>query len=70
MQMPVRTVSLIAVCINAVCDNRGRIRGFDACFDPIFDFWVKERGKRVAFRMMSESMHSPSKYGTPAWGFE
>jgi len=35
--------------------------GFDTYFDPIFDFWVKQRGKRVAFRVMSESMHSPSK---------
>ena len=44
--------------------------GFDAYFGPIFDFWVKQRGKRVAFRVMSESMHSPSKYATPAWVFE
>ena len=44
--------------------------GFDAYFGPIFDFWVNQRGKRVAFRVMSESMHSPSKYATPAWVFE
>ncbi len=44
--------------------------GLDAYFGPIFDFWVEQRGKRVAFRVMSESMHSPSKYVTPAWVFE
>lgn len=44
--------------------------GFDAYFGPIFDFWVEQRGKRVAFRVMSESMHSASKYVTPAWVFE
>jgi len=44
--------------------------GFDAYFGPVFDFWVKQRGKRVAFRVMSESMHSPSKYATPPWVFE
>ena len=39
--------------------------GFDAYFRPIFDFWVNHRGKRVAFRVMSESMHSASiKAGT------
>jgi hypothetical protein len=44
--------------------------GLDAYFRPIFDFWVHQRGKRVAFRVMSESMHSSSKYATPAWVFE
>jgi hypothetical protein len=44
--------------------------GFDAYFGPLFDFWVKERGKRVAFRVMSESMHSRSKYATPKWVFD
>lgn len=40
---------------------------FDDYFEPIFDFWVKQRGKRVAFRVMSESMHSKLKYVTPKW---
>ena len=44
--------------------------GFDAYFDPIFEFWVSERGKRVAFRVMSESMHSRSTHVTPKWVFE
>ena len=43
--------------------------GLAAYFEPIFDFWVKQRGKRVAFRVMSESMHSSSKYVTPQWAF-
>ena len=40
---------------------------FDEYFEPIFDFWVKQRGKRVAFRVMSESMHSKLQYVTPKW---
>ena len=43
---------------------------FDDYFDPIFDFWVQQRGLRVAFRVMSQSMHSSSQYATPAWVFE
>ncbi|MFC1716794.1 DUF4832 domain-containing protein [Candidatus Poribacteria bacterium] len=42
---------------------------FDEYFGPIFDFWVKQMGKRVAFRVMSESMHSRAKYVTPEWVF-
>ena len=42
---------------------------FDEYFNPIFDFWVKKMGKRVAFRIMSESMHSGTKYVTPEWVF-
>ncbi len=44
--------------------------GFDAYFKPIFDFWVRQRGKRVAFRVMSESMHYRGKYATPQWVFD
>ncbi len=44
--------------------------GFDAYFKPIFDFWVRQRGKRVAFRVMSESMHYRGKYATPKWVFD
>ncbi|MEJ2702090.1 MAG: DUF4832 domain-containing protein [Sedimentisphaerales bacterium] len=44
--------------------------GFDAYFQPIFDFWVRQRGKRVAFRVMSESMHYRGKYATPKWVFD
>ncbi len=33
---------------------------FESYFEPIFTFWVEKMGKRVAFRVMSESMHSPS----------
>lgn len=54
------------------CDveGEGPGSGFDEYFGPIFDFWVKQRGKRVAFRVMSESMHSRSKYVTPKWVFD
>ncbi len=51
-------------------EAEGPGKGFDAYFGPIFDFWVGQRGKRVAFRVMSESMHSRSNYVTPAWVFE
>lgn len=43
---------------------------FDAYFKPIFELWVKQRGKRVAFRFMSENMHSRQKYVTPKWVFD
>jgi hypothetical protein len=42
---------------------------FDEYFGPTFDFWVNKMGKRVAFRIMSESMHSRTKYVTPEWVF-
>ena len=44
--------------------------GFDAYFEPIFDFWIRQRGKRVAFRVMSESTHYRGKYATPKWVFD
>jgi len=44
--------------------------GFDKYFEPIFDFWVRQRGKRVAFRVMSESTHYRGKYATPKWVFD
>ncbi|MHC4629247.1 MAG: DUF4832 domain-containing protein, partial [Planctomycetota bacterium] len=44
--------------------------GFDKYFKPIFDFWVRQRGKRVAFRVMSESTHYRGKYATPKWVFD
>jgi hypothetical protein len=43
---------------------------FDEFFAPIFDFWVKQHHKRVAFRVMCQSMHSRSKYVTPQWVFD
>lgn len=53
------------------CDleAEGPDSGIADYFDPIFEFWVKERGKRVAFRVMSESTHSRSKHVTPEWVF-
>ncbi len=48
----------------------GPAAGFDAYFEPIFDFWVRQRGKRVAFRVMSESTHYRGKYATPKWVFD
>ena len=43
---------------------------FDEYFEPIFDYWVRQRGKRVAFGPMSESMHSRLEYVTPKWVFD
>ncbi|HID22941.1 MAG TPA: DUF4832 domain-containing protein [Planctomycetaceae bacterium] len=43
---------------------------FEEYFQPIFDFWVKRLGKRVAFRIMSESMHARTEYATPKWVFD
>ncbi len=43
---------------------------FDEYFGPIFDFWVEKLGKRVAFRVMSESTHFRGKYATPEYVFE
>ena len=43
---------------------------FDEYFGPLFDAWVKQAGKRVAFRFMSESMHSNTKYVSPKWIFD
>jgi hypothetical protein len=43
---------------------------FDEYFGPIFDYWVKQCGKRVAFRFMSESMHSNTMYVSPKWIFD
>lgn len=53
------------------CDleEEGPGSGIEEYFEPIFDFWVKEHGKRVAFRVMSESTHSRAKYVTPEWVF-
>jgi hypothetical protein len=42
---------------------------FDEYFGPIFDLWVNRWGKRVAFRFMSENMHSRRQYVTPKWVF-
>jgi hypothetical protein len=44
--------------------------GFDAYFGPVFDFWVRQRRKRVAFRVMSESTHYRGQYATPKWVFD
>lgn len=43
---------------------------FEEVFGRLFDFWVRARGKRVAFRVMSENPNSKSRYVTPAWVFE
>jgi len=43
---------------------------FDKYFGPKFDFWVKKRGKRLAFGVMSQSMHGRPKYVTPKWVFD
>ncbi|MDH7569051.1 MAG: DUF4832 domain-containing protein [Armatimonadota bacterium] len=52
-----------------VPEREGEYR-FAEYFDPIFDLWVKQWGKRVAFRFMAESMHSREKYVTPKWVFD
>ena len=50
-------------------DAQGKYR-FDEYFGPIFDLWVKRWQRRVAFRFMSENMHSRRKYVTPQWVFD
>ncbi len=42
---------------------------FEEYFGPRFDFWVKQCGKRVAFRVMCQSMHSRGQV-TPQWAFD
>lgn len=51
-------------------EEEGPGSGFAEYFEPIFDFWVRQRGCRVAFRVMSESMHSSREYATPKWVFQ
>jgi len=43
---------------------------FDEYFGPRFDAWVKAHGKRVAFRVMCQNMHSANDYVTPKWVFD
>lgn len=43
---------------------------FDDYFGPRFDFWVGQHHKRVAFRVMCQSMHSRRTYVTPKWVFD
>ena len=43
---------------------------FDDYFGPLFDFWVTQQHKRVAFRVMCQSMHSVKRYVTPKWVFD
>jgi hypothetical protein len=49
--------------------ERGVYR-FDEFLGPMFDYWVGALGKRVAFRVMCESMHGRTEYVTPKWVFE
>lgn len=39
-------------------------------FDPLFDYWVRQQGNRLAFRIMSESVSSREQYVTPKWVFD
>jgi hypothetical protein len=50
-------------------ETQGKYR-FDEYFDPIFKLWVKRWHRRVAFRFMSENMHSRRQYVTPKWVFD
>ncbi|MBN1676029.1 MAG: DUF4832 domain-containing protein [Kiritimatiellae bacterium] len=38
-------------------------------FDPLFDYWVKQRKMRLAFRVMAECV-GPEDYVTPKWVFD
>jgi hypothetical protein len=49
--------------------ERGDYR-FDEYLGPMFDYWVTKLGKRVAFRVMCESMHGNTQYVTPKWVFD
>ena len=53
----------------AVVTNMG-VYKFDEFFGPRFDFWVAQNHKRVAFRVMCQSMHSAADYVTPKWVFD
>jgi len=46
------------------------VYAFEEYFGPIFDLCVKQHGKRVAFGVMSQSMHSRERYVTPQWVFD
>jgi len=48
---------------------QGKYR-FEEYFGPIFDLWVNRWHRRVAFRFMSENVHSRRKYVTPKWVFD
>ena len=50
-------------------DAQGKYR-FDEYFGPIFDLWVEHWHRRVAFRLMSENVHSRRKCVTPKWVFD
>ena len=39
-------------------------------FDPIFEYWVEQRGERVAFRVMAESVSSHHRFVMPKWVFD
>lgn len=43
---------------------------FAEVLGPLFDEWVTRRGRRVAFRVMCQSMHSSKEYVTPKWVFD
>lgn len=49
--------------------ERGVYR-FDEFLGPMFDYWVHRLGKRVAFRVMCESMHGNKQYVTPQWVYD
>jgi hypothetical protein len=42
---------------------------FDKYFGPLLELWIKQHGKRFAFRVMSQSMHSRGQV-TPQWVFD
>lgn len=46
------------------------VYAFEEYFGPRFDFWVNQHGKRVAFRVMCQNMHSARRYVTPQWVFD
>ncbi len=43
---------------------------FDEYFGPRFETWVRTHGKRVAFRVMCQNMHSTQEFVTPKWVFD
>ncbi|MHB8900666.1 MAG: hypothetical protein ACYC6Y_18095, partial [Thermoguttaceae bacterium] len=42
----------------------------NAWFDPIFGYWVQQRGERVALRVMAESVSNRYPSATPRWVFD
>jgi len=66
--MPIVAVAYFRVDWSMLEPEEGKHR-FDEVFGRALDYWLS-RGKRVALRVMSSSMHSRREYVTPKWVFD